>query len=1347
MLKTRSWLRTFSASIALVLSACGGAEFGDGGGGLGGGGGGVGAGLPAKLTVTPSQETAFADGTATVLISAVLTDINDVPVRGRTLGFTTNAGQLLADSATTNADGVAQVFLRAPVQQGTATVVVRESATGITGATSVEFQSGLVDTLVGELAPIKLAPRAVAAFTITALDASRNPVAGQTITFDTVPFGVGGTFTPVSVTTDDNGRATSAFQVGENTGVFTLRGRTAGGLETTAQLTVATQGGLLLSVTPSQPSIPADGQSTVVISAVLTDSNEVPRGGRTIEFTTNAGTFATGATPAPTRISATTDSNGRADVTLRSSTTRGIATVTARETGTDVTGATAVGFNNGSAAQLTTVLQFPQIATRATTRFTATVIDSNGNPVAGEAISFDVVSGGGTFAQTSVPTDSNGRAEGIYTASATAGTVTLRARTAGGLSSTAQLAVVQSDFLTVTATPLSVPADGNSVVQIVATLVDANSNPIPNRTVVFTTGLGSLSAASALTNDQGVARVTLRAPNSVGTTSVTASVSGGGVSGSVGVQFTAGPAAGVSVSVNPGTVAPGGSAVFTATVVDRNGNPVEGASVSFSIASGNTGGASFTATTATTNASGVASSTFIAGTATGTFTLSALAGGQSATAQINVAVGVTGITVLSSAPTLQSSAIATGEGLTISAQVRKEGNQVVPGVTVNFSATSGLLQLVNNGLTDASGTARATLTTGGDPTNRVITVTARNEGSTGTVTVAVVGTEVSLDGPRSIQSGVQNEYVATLTNSVGAPIPNRVVNLSTTAGTLSSATATTDANGKATFRLTVPVGPSATLTASALGATDSVDISVTDDSLVFVSPTDVPAVPTCAQPQAITSLGDIPLNTNRTIRVLWCRAGAPVGNRPVSFTTTRGAFGGSTSITVNTDPASGIASVTIQAQQAGVASVLAVGNDNSTDPVSTPFALINGEFVATVPASIDLQADPTVIGINQQSVIQATVRDADNNLVKNATVNFSLNDVTGGTLSAGSAVTNSQGRASVVYRASSTTSAQDGVRVTATVSGSPPSVNDTALLTVGAQSLRIVLGTGNEIRESADTTRYELPYTAIVTDAAGNPTPGAELSMTGFAEQYGKGFYTRVGNTWVPVYTAICDNEDLNENGVLDPGEDVNNNGILDPANPVSVPLRPSLDQNGVASFDITYPQDRGNWITSFRLSARARVSGTEATETARFQLPISAADATGEGSPPGQPSPFGQVARCDLTDEQVPLIEFDSSSRSATALEGGAPAVLRVNASRLFGEDITIPLELTGGNSSNPFVIPATVTITAGTLFVDFALVVPDNANNLPDSEVVITLGSPVSRNAIVGDSASSVVTIVDND
>ena len=68
-------------------------------------------------------------------------------------------------------------------------------------------------------------------------------------------------------------------------------------------------------------------------------------------------------------------------------------------------------------------------------------------------------------------------------------------------------------------------------------------------------------------------------------------------------------------------------------------------------------------------------------------------------------------------------------------------------------------------------------------------------------------------------------------------------------------------------------------------------------------------------------------------------------------------------------------------------------------------------FVATTPASIDVQASPSTIQTNGQSTIIAIVRDANNNLVEGQTVDFQLTDKTGGSISVASAVTDVQGQA------------------------------------------------------------------------------------------------------------------------------------------------------------------------------------------------------------------------------------------------------------------------------------------------------------------------------------------------
>jgi hypothetical protein len=102
-----------------------------------------------------------------------------------------------------------------------------------------------------------------------------------------------------------------------------------------------------------------------------------------------------------------------------------------------------------------------------------------------------------------------------------------------------------------------------------------------------------------------------------------------------------------------------------------------------------------------------------------------------------------------------------------------------------------------------------------------------------------------------------------------------------------------------------------------------------------------------------------------------------------------------------------------------------------------------------------------------------------------------------------------------------------------------------------------------------------------------------------------------------------------NQNGILDgPAEDVNLNGTLEPGNVVTVPPTVALDENGVAEFDLTYPQDRAFWV-KVTLQAVASVAGTESIETVTFDLPGLASDFACANSPPGYVSPYGTSASC----------------------------------------------------------------------------------------------------------------------
>lgn len=640
--------------------------------------------------------------------------------------------------------------------------------------------------------------------------------------------------------------------------------------------------------------------------------------------------------------------------------------------------------------------------------------------------------------------------------------------------------------------------------------------------------------------------------------------------------------------------------------------------------SGEIGGGTGTTGTTTGSTTGTTTGTTTGGTTTGTTT-----GGTTTGGTTGGGTSVASVTLLSSSPQLASSASSAANGVTLSAIVKDASNNLVSGATVAFASSAGALQ-VTQATTDASGTATAILTTGGDPTNRTITVAATTGGQQGTVQVAEAGTTLTISGTGVVGSGTTQSYVVTLANSSSSGIANQTITLkSALNNAISPASATTNASGQVTFSYTGTNGGTDTLTATGLGLTSTSSVSVSSSTLNFQNP---------------AAGTNVPFNTVQPVSVKYIQNGAAVANQVITFTATRGTFNGATatSATAVTD-ASGVASVNLQTDgSTGAGGVIVSAQAGNGGPSSS----LSLQFVATTPASVSVQADPATISPSGTSKITSIVRDANNNLVAGAQVNFTLSDSTGGTLSAGFGTTDQQGTTSITYQASSTTSATDGVRVSAAVSGTSVSSTVPAKITVAGKALSVVLGTGNTVsKPTGNDTVYQLPYAVKVTDSAGNPAPSnTSISLSIVSVAYQKGSLAFNGTFWAPNSNAIvpasdpdyksnfgCANEDVNANGTLDPGEDYNGSTRLEPGNVASVPSTVALDPStgGTGQFFVTYPRDHASWVL-VTLRAIASVSGSEATQTASFVLPGAAEDYNSASvTPPGQVSPYGVSKSC----------------------------------------------------------------------------------------------------------------------
>jgi hypothetical protein len=581
--------------------------------------------------------------------------------------------------------------------------------------------------------------------------------------------------------------------------------------------------------------------------------------------------------------------------------------------------------------------------------------------------------------------------------------------------------------------------------------------------------------------------------------------------------------------------------------------------------------------------------------------------------------------LLTSSPTLLSDGALPVD---LTAQVKDASNNLVPDVSVSFSSDSGSLSVAQP-ITDASGQALAQLSTVGDPTNRTITVTASvsdGDGTlTDTVTVTVSGTQLTITGPDSLTLGDVGSYEVRLLDAAGAGIPNATVEISSSAGNALSATSlVTNSAGAGPFTLTASQGDD-TITATSLGISFRQPVSISTDSFTILTPADS---------------AEIDLNTASPVTVRWTQGGAAVQNAEITFATTRGVLTASSAFT----NASGEATVNIESANAGGANITA-------SAVNGPSTQRSVEFIATDADTIDVQADPFTIAPTEQATITAIVRDPQNNFVKNQRVVFQLDDVTGGNLSQGVAVTDSQGRAQTVYTASGSTSASEGVVITAVVEGT--TVTDTTALTVAGREVFLSFGTGNQLSEP-NAAQYNVPFVLLVTDADGNGVAGAEVQLSLLSVHYLKGEWVpdAVNDVWIASVSATCDDEDVNHNGVLDAEEDFNSNEQIEAGNIASIAADATTDDTGTVLFDIIYAQMYGAWL-EVRLEAKTTVQGTEFSEPLTFVLPVLASDVDSlDEAPPGisvapDPltgftggivSPFGYNDDCAVATAPLPL-------------------------------------------------------------------------------------------------------------
>ena len=683
---------------------------------------------------------------------------------------------------------------------------------------------------------------------------------------------------------------------------------------------------------------------------------------------------------------------------------------------------------------------------------------------------------------------------------------------------------------------------------------------------------------------------------------------------------------------------------LSATLTSSTGRSMAGQLVTFSFNDPLLAGFNNEAGTAQTNSNGVATIGVLVGTKSGAGTIAAtLTGGQSATISFASAGDADDVEPERPVGSLRLIAdnLQLGSGGTaqvaLSAVVLDTNNILQPGVTVQFSASSGELQVLS-AVTEDDGVAKATLSSSVDSSLRTIKVTASVGEKTATVDIDVVGTSILISAPRSMVLSDEVTVTADLTDFDGKGIQGQRLTVTSALGNpiTSTSLVTAGNSGRVSFTYNAMKGGVDELTVTGLGATTAVLINIQSDQFSFLN-TDVDEV----------DLG-IAEDIDRKLSLEWLVNNSPKEGGELTFTTTRGTvsdtdevMGSSISISAETN-AQGRADVFVHSDFAGFANIVATEGNNGSDNVLTTQTRI--EFVAKTPDTIEAQAFPAQLGPGEQSVVRAIVRDKNKNPVKNQTVAFTLVGAPGGQINPSTAVTNSQGVASTVFTADSTTGAGTGHNLNVqTTLLDQLSITKLVPISVGSRTLFFRFGTGNTIKAPSNTL-FAQEFSVLVTDSSGNPVAGQDLNVSVLSLSYDKGWWKPIPDLidfeyWDanreadfprPKPATGCLSEDVNNNGILDDGEDTNGNGQLTPGNLTSVPRTVTANSNGIATFDLTYPRDIAPW-TKVLITVSGFADGTENISSREFETRVSGEYISDENAAPAS-NPYGEGEFCTDT-------------------------------------------------------------------------------------------------------------------
>ncbi len=556
----------------------------------------VGDSSTAQVDLQKSKNEVVADGNDSATMTATVRDakgnlLNDVKVT-----FNVNSAEAkLSQTEVNSHDGIATATLTS-LKNGDYRVTASVSS-GSQANQQVNFigdQSTAALTLSVPSGDITVTNTAPQHMTATLQDKNGNPLKDKEITF-TVPNDVASRFSISNGgkgMTDSNGVAIASL-TGTLAGTHMITARLANSNVSDAQpmTFVADKDRAVVVLQTSKAEIIGNGVDETTLTATVKDPFDNVVKNLSVVFRTS---------PADTQLSLNarnTNENGIAEVTLKG-TVLGVHTAEAILLNGNRDTKTVNIAPDASNALVTLNIPAQQVVTNNSdsVQLTATVKDPSNHPVAGITVNFTMpqdVAANFTLENNGIAiTQANGEAH-VTLKGKKAGTHTVTATLGNNNTSDSQPVTFVADK-TSAQVVLQMSKDeitGNGVdnATLTATVKDQFDNEVNNLPVTFSSASSGLTLTPGVsnTNESGIAQATL-AGVAFGEQTVTASLANNGASDNKTVHFIGDTAAAKIIEltavpdrITAGTPQNSSGSVITATVVDNNGFPVKGVTVSF----------------------------------------------------------------------------------------------------------------------------------------------------------------------------------------------------------------------------------------------------------------------------------------------------------------------------------------------------------------------------------------------------------------------------------------------------------------------------------------------------------------------------------------------------------------------------------------------------------------------------------------------------------------------------------------------------------------------------------------------------------------------------------------------